>query len=229
MLRSALAKIGLGFFLFGTLFAAVGGALGYGAHRDWSAWPKTEAVVSRIEWDDDTAYPFFRFTAGGRVIEVRGSVGSKPPSYTEGERVQVAYDPKTLAKVTTRGQMFLFMAVFGGIGLLFAGIGGGMLFFSVRRWRRSERARREGEPGWADILEVRLDRSVRVNGRSPWVIEVEWTDPMGAKHLFKTEELWADPTPSLPADGRLPVRVIAGAPEHHWIDLSALARPPTAL
>lgn len=232
MFRSIRFKIGLGLLPVGLLFAAAGG--GMGGYMLWQheTWPKVDAeVVALVRCGGNRAVtcPVFRYTPlGGRgPVEVTASGGSNPPAFRVGEHVPLAVDPADPERIAVRSEALLLIGIFGGIGGLIALGGAGLLFVSIRAWRRAKLAQETGEESWAAIRRVRHKTEWKVNGRSPWVIELDWTAPDGTQHAFHTEDLWVDPSPSLPADGRLPVRVVLSDPANlHWVDLSPLGRGP---
>ncbi|MBA1275750.1 hypothetical protein [Stutzerimonas azotifigens] len=52
-----------------------------------------------------------------------------------------------------------------------------------------------GQPVEAEILEVRLNPSLVVNGRSPWKIVAQWQNPETQKlHIFNSDNIWFDPS-----------------------------------
>lgn len=58
----------------------------------------------------------------------------------------------------------------GGIGGLFAMIGGGLALFGLNRLHKISTLWRSGEEAVGRIEHVERNRSVRVNGKSPWVV-----------------------------------------------------------
>ncbi len=88
---------------------------------------------------DGAYFPVVRFRARtGETVEFRSSVGSKPPSYDQGETVTVLYDESDPYRAEIDSFFTLwFGVIFSGlIGLFFAGAG------ATYWWRRIARARR---------------------------------------------------------------------------------------
>lgn len=76
--------------------------------------------------DRPMAYPVVGFrSADGEARTFRDSTGSNPPSYRVGERVEVLYhaDSPEDARINGFASLWLLPLVFGGIGLVAAGIG----------------------------------------------------------------------------------------------------------
>ncbi|WP_229844606.1 DUF3592 domain-containing protein [Streptomyces cinnamoneus] len=86
--------------------------------------------------DQSVAYPVVEFTsADGTPRKFRDSAGSNPPSYEVGEHVEVLYRPDSPEDARIKGFISLWLAplIFGGIGLLFMGIGTVIALVTRRR------------------------------------------------------------------------------------------------
>ncbi len=85
-------------------------------------------LISSIDSDGDTVYyPRVRFrTQAGGMQEFTGSVGSRPAAFDVGEGVRVLYDPERPgdARIDTFFQLWFLPLLLGGMGIIFAGIGG---------------------------------------------------------------------------------------------------------
>lgn len=220
--------IGIFFFAFGMLFAGIGG---------WHFVSKLDLVASgvraqgtvvslesRYNSDSGTTYrPVVEFTdAKGTLHRFTGGVGSKPAAYSRGEQVEVIYDPALpgQAIVNSFTERFLFPLAFGGFGLLFAGIGGGILGYRWHRRRVIDRLRQSGLPISAEFLECYRDNRVKVNGRSPWRVVGQATHPATGKLTsFKSDALWVDPSDQLQGKD-LRVLVDPAKPKRYFVDLS---------
>ncbi|MFF7656746.1 DUF3592 domain-containing protein [Streptomyces sp. NPDC007983] len=132
------------FLVIGLIFAGVSVSFLTDAKR-------AQGTVVALEWRNDSsgasrkatqsnkpaAYPVVEFTsADGTSRTFRSSTGSNPPSYDEGERVEVLYraDSPGDARINGFVSLWLLPLVFGGLGLLITGIGTGI---AVARRRRS--------------------------------------------------------------------------------------------
>ncbi|MCX3060842.1 DUF3592 domain-containing protein [Streptomyces beihaiensis] len=83
-------------------------------------------------------YPVVRFTPdGGKPVEFRSSTGTNSPSYGLGDQVDVLYkaDSPKDAKINSFLTLWLGPLVLGGIGLVFGGIGTGILIGRRRNGR----------------------------------------------------------------------------------------------
>jgi hypothetical protein len=130
-----------GMIAFGSLFLVIGLVLAGVSVSFLTDAEKARGTVVALEWRNDSvgtssrrvrsndkpaAYPVVEFTpTDGAPRTFRSSTGSNPPSYEEGDRVEVLYraDSPDDAEINGFASLWLLPLVFGGIGLLFAGIG----------------------------------------------------------------------------------------------------------
>ncbi|MFH8789208.1 DUF3592 domain-containing protein [Streptomyces roseoverticillatus] len=101
-------------------------------------WREDHGGGSRTAHADDApaAYPVVEFTsADGTLRKFRDSAGSNPPSYEVGEQVEVLYRPGSPEDARIKGflSLWLMPLIFGGIGLVFTGIGTGFALAARRR------------------------------------------------------------------------------------------------
>lgn len=149
--RGAGRWIAFGAIAFGSLFLVVGLILAGVSVSFLADAERTQGTVVALEWrndhdgasrkkrgnDEPAAYPVVEFaSADGTPRTFRSSTGSNPPSYEEGERVEVLYraDSPEDARINGFASLWLLPLIFGGIGLVIAGIGTG---FAMARRRRS--------------------------------------------------------------------------------------------
>ncbi|MFI5772097.1 DUF3592 domain-containing protein [Streptomyces sp. NPDC051658] len=138
--RGARWWITFGTITFGTLFLVVGLILAGVSASFLTDAERAPGTVVALEWRNDhngasrkkresdrpVAYPVVEFTsADGTPRTFRSSTGSNPPSYEQGERVEVLYrsDSPEDARINGFASLWLLPLIFGGIGLVIAGIG----------------------------------------------------------------------------------------------------------
>ncbi|MFG2724587.1 DUF3592 domain-containing protein [Streptomyces canus] len=140
-----------GVIAFGSLFLVIGLVLAGVSVSFLTDAEKARGTVVALEWRNDSvgtssrkvrsqdkpaAYPVVEFTpADGAPRTFRSSTGSNPPSYEEGDRVEVLYraDSPDDAEINGFASLWLLPLVFGGLGLLFAGIGTAVAVVGRRR------------------------------------------------------------------------------------------------
>jgi len=122
---------------------------------------------------------------------------------------------------TGSGDVRILPLIFGGIGLLFLLSG---LAVAVARLHRRLRARRIVNAGYyvtAEVADLRVNFSVQVNGRSPYVMECHYQDPeTGVLHVFDSRPLYYCPAELI---GK-PVRVYVeeGNFGHYYVDADSI-------
>ncbi|MFJ8949087.1 DUF3592 domain-containing protein [Streptomyces sp. NPDC102340] len=140
----------LGVSAFGAIFLVVGLILAWSSVSLLREADRTTGRVVALKWrdadigtsrksrnrDEPSAYPVVEFAAAdGTPYTFRSSTGSNPPSYEEGERVEVLYradDPED-AQINGFLSLWLLPLIFGGIGLIAAAVATGIAVFGRQR------------------------------------------------------------------------------------------------
>ncbi|MEU6594486.1 DUF3592 domain-containing protein [Streptomyces sp. NPDC046881] len=148
--RRARRWITFGAIAFGVLFLVIGLILAGMSASFLTDAERVRGTVVALEWRDDhsgvshrkrahdgpVAYPVVEFTAAdGTRQTFRDSTGSNPPAYERGERVEVLYraDSPEDARINGFASLWLLPLIFGGLGLLCAGIGTVVALVTRRR------------------------------------------------------------------------------------------------
>lgn len=169
-------------------------------------------------------YPEVEFKASnGSVVHVTGSTGSKPPAYSRGEHVTVMYqsDNPESARIDSFSENWLGVLILGGIGLVFALIGGGMIGATLRtgnsnRWLATNGMRVQAK------FEGVESGNVQVNGRDSYRLKCQWQHPVTQKvYIFHSARVWFDPAPFVKRD-TLDVLVDMDNPKRYQVDTSFL-------
>jgi hypothetical protein len=90
-----------------------------------------QLVFSQGSEDGGGYSPVYQFkTLEGQDIMVQDSLSSNPPGFKVGQEIQVLYDPENPRKARIKKWMNLYFmpVLFGGLGLIFGGVGIGLLF-----------------------------------------------------------------------------------------------------
>ncbi len=211
----------------GLLFAGIGGAFYLADQALEAKGGRANGTVIALnrhrDSDGDTMYqPEVEFRdRNGTQHRFVSSISSSSPGVSRGESVGVIYDPDAPgdAKIDSFMQRYFFPLMFGGIGSVFALIGTGFLW---SYWRRREVISDLKERGLrieARFTRSYIDRSIQINGRSPYRVEAQATHPATGKLTsFRSEPIWLELTPIL-AGKTVPVLVDMQDPEDHYIDL----------
>jgi hypothetical protein len=231
-----LVRFGWGALLIGLLVLAVAG---YWANRVQGFVTRAEVASGRVvdlerSYSHDSNghesvvfHPVVSFQpVSGAERTFRGTTGTNPPAYDVGEVVEVLYDPARPADASIRATFEVWGGpiIVGGLGTVFALIGGGMLLGQRAAARRAEELRLHGTRVQATFQAVELNTSLRVNGSHPWRIACQWLDPTtGMVHLFRSANLWFDPAPYV-HQKELTVFVDRRNPKRHLVDVSFLPK-----
>ncbi len=190
----------------------------------------TGTVVELLEVRDkddgsSTWKPVVRFTAGnGRDITFAASFSSKPAPYGVGEGVEVLYladDPQE-ARIKGFSSLWLGTSILGGMGLVFAGIGGGILLGTKAGEKKKHYLMAYGNAIETEVQGVERNTSLEINGKHPWYITSQWHDPRSnTLRIFHSENLWFDPTKFVTRK-KVTVLVDPNNPKRYHMDISFL-------
>lgn len=185
-----------------------------------------ELIASRS--DKSTTYrPVVSFTTNdGKKIEYNSLVGSNPPSYHEGETVEIFYDPVNPHDASINGfaSLWLGTLILGIIGTVFFLIGFFIILFGKMKQKRIEDLKFNGKQITTKFDNVALNTSYKVNGRSPFVIYSQWLNPSTNElHLFKSENIWFDPANYIQTE-EIKVLIDPVNPKKYYMDISFLPK-----
>ena len=192
------------FLIIGVLML-LGSLLSWNSTRRFIANADTTQgrVIELIEVHDEddgsiTYKPVVTYeAANGRSITFTASFSSKPAPYDVGENVEVLYAPDNPhdARIRGFGSLWLGPTILGGLGVVFAGVGGGMLLARRSGERKKNFLMAYGNAIQTDFQGVERNTSLEVNGKNPWRVTSQWLDPASNKlRVFHSENLWFDPT-----------------------------------
>src|SRR5262245_53982730 len=171
-------------------------------------------------------YPVVSFKVAGRPVEIKGQIGSKPAAHAVNDAVTVCYRPHDPehALIGTFRELYLIATILSGIGAVLVGIGGGFLWVPGWLRRKRERIIAEGISAQAKVVDIFIDRSLRVNGRSPWVIVAEFQDPITGETIrCKSHYLWEAPDGQYRVGGPVTVFYLPDRPQKCAFQLDKLS------
>jgi len=79
------------------------------------------------------------------------------------------------------------------MGMIFFGIGYGVLSYTKKRKEDIEWLKMYGRKIETDFVKVEMNRYISINKRHPYIIFTEYKGS-GATHIFRSENIWHDPT-----------------------------------
>lgn len=172
-----------------------------------------------------TYRPVVEFTsAAGKRIEFTSNVGSNPPAHRVGESVTVLYDPTDpyQARIKSFFSLWFGFLMVLILGAVFSAIGFSMIAVRVKSRKQAEWLRRNGRRLKTTFTGVELNQSLRVNGRSPYHILSQSTDPASnTVRVFKSENIWFDPSEYIHRE-TIDVLVDPGDSQKYVMDISFL-------
>lgn len=112
----------------------------------------------------------------------------------------------------------IFLSVYGSMGLIFLAIGLVFLVIKIRRKQRCNRLLQSGSYIMAEIVETKINYNVRINGKSPYVVECQYWDMAGNVHIFKSRCLYFNPE-SLFKDRMVRVYVEGDNYKNYYVDI----------
>jgi len=174
---------------------------------------------------DYTYAPVVKFeTKDGSLIEFQSSTSSNPPSYAEGETIEVLYQKSSPHDAKIKGFFSLWglSMILGIIGSVFSLIGLGMVFAGIKKSQRIKGLKQSGTRISAEVQSVGRNASLEVNGRNPYQIVAQWQNPTTTKiHIFKSENIWFDPEEHIKGD-TIEVLIDQSNPKIYHVDTSFL-------
>ena len=150
-------------------------------------------------------------------------------SMREGDAVQIYTVPGRPDEPRSKAGDTMLTALLCGLGGLFALVGLILVIRQTLRRSRDARLKETGQRVYADYVQTKYLYLLRINGRSPYVIECSWTDRETQKtYRFQSEYLFDDPKPALERKGvrTIPVYIDPARPERYAMDLSGILDQP---
>lgn len=221
-------------WLFGGIFGGLGlifALIGFGwiisnASFESSAEQTKGTVIEimRMHDSDGVQYkPIVQFRDGSGIQrEFTSSVSTSWQAYHKGETVDVLYDPENSneALIDSSAERYFLPGIFAGVGSLFAAIGGGFIFWRVRRIQTVVKLFRDGQRIEADFVSCELDTSVRINGRSPFRVSAQAKHPAtGMLASFLSDPIWLNLSEELRGK-KIPVLIDPSDPDAQYVDLT---------
>ena len=143
-----------------------------------------------------------------------------------GDTVRVRYlkeDPFQ-ARIDTFIQLWFFPLIFGGLGFLFGMVGSVLMLTVLWSARKEKWLLENGQIVMADIQEIVIDRSIRLNGRHPYRILCQWHDSKdNTVFSFKSKAIWFNPEKFIHQKA-IAVRIDPNDPRRHLVDTHFLPK-----
>lgn len=191
--------VGLGFIAFGSIFASVGGFLGY---RDFEFHTMkvldSKGIVighqSSTDSDNDTTYTvdFTYKDQAEHKYSGRSSVSwSIYSNIQDGQAIDVQYlaNAPDVYRLPNDPSSLILGIAFSGIGWLIIFIGGALLIVGFRQGFWINKLIGGGLVTTGTILRIEINTHVEINERHPRFLIYEYTDSHGTTHQGKSNYL----------------------------------------
>lgn len=128
---------------------------------------------------------------------------------------------RVVGEESINGNAMVFRAAFGGLGVVLLAAGVLCLILEVRTRRRNNRLLNSGQYVLAEISEITMNYSIRINSRHPYIVKCRYQDMNGVVHVFKSRNLNFDPAPIL-RDQMVRVYVDGDDFRHYYMDIDSI-------
>ncbi|MBK5142975.1 DUF3592 domain-containing protein [Budviciaceae bacterium BWR-B9] len=183
------------FTLTGLLLLSLAGYVGYSAYSLEGNGTKTTGTIIAL----NGTHPVVRFvTEEGERVTFESSFGSSSYKEQLGNDIDVVYRPDAPQQAELGGffSQYLVPIILGIMGLVFTLIGIIPALVIRSRGKKKIRLLHQGRPIKALITDVELNRSIEINGRSPFRIVCQWRNTLANElYIFTSENIYFDPRP----------------------------------
>ena len=116
---------------------------------------------------------------------------------------------------------FMVGLIFGGIGAIFLILGIIFLIVELCKKKRSDALLASGHYVLGEVVDIAANINVNVNGRYPYYIVVQYIDPHGVRHIFKSPSLRIFRDPEL-LGKKVKVYVENDNFKHYYVDVDEI-------
>lgn len=119
------------------------------------------------------------------------------------------------------GDGLMIGLIFGGIGSIFLILGIVFLVLEFRRKKRADALLASGRYVWGEVVDIAANVNVNVNGRHPYYMIVQYIDPYGVRHIFKSPSLRIFRDPALMGK-QVKVYIENDSYKHYYVDVDGI-------
>lgn len=180
--------------LVGSIFAVVGGVMLWNEWRYRNEGAEANATVvrkytGRTSKGNTTYHVAYEFTTpdGYNISDTDEVDSSTWGGVQEGGKIRVRYLPATPEKSDIPDSSDVWMpTIFGGVGVVFGGIGGVLFFKGLNRARTIARLVRDGIRTEGTVVAVQ-ESSITINRVRQWEVRYTFQDHVGQMHESSSE------------------------------------------
>ena len=126
-----------------------------------------------------------------------------------------------LAALLRDSDAFMVGLIFGGIGAIFLILGIIFLIVELCKKKRSDALLASGHYILGEVVDIAANINVNVNGRYPYHIIVQYIDPHGVRHIFRSPVLRIFRDPEL-LGKKVKVYVENDNFKHYYVDVDEI-------
>ena len=126
-----------------------------------------------------------------------------------------------LAALLRDSDAFMVGLIFGGIGAIFLILGIIFLIVELCKKKRSDALLASGHYILGEVVDIAANINVNVNGRYPYHIVVQYIDPHGVRHIFRSPGLRIFRDPEL-LGKKVKVYVENDNFKHYYVDVDEI-------
>ena len=126
-----------------------------------------------------------------------------------------------LAALLRDSDAFMVGLIFGGIGAIFLILGIIFLIVELCKKKRSDALLASGHYVLGEVVDIAANINVNVNGRYPYHIIVQYIDPHGVRHIFRSPGLRIFRDPEL-LGKKVKVYVENDNFKHYYVDVDEI-------
>lgn len=108
----------------------------------------------------------------------------------EGKTIKIYYNKDNPGKIKTKGSSMVLSIILGVIGGVFLLVG---IILVIVFMPRNKKVKEYGIRYEADIINITMNRNVRVNGRHPYIVDCQVVDAFtGVTSLYRSKNIYED-------------------------------------
>ena len=180
----------------------------------------TDVYVSRDSDGDTTRDVYVAFEVNGEEYSGHSSYSSS--GMREGQDITIYYNPNNPNDFKVGGEVAFITIIFGILGGVFFLIGVIPVVFDIFKNKGDQKLIQDGTLVHANIDEIRINPNVSVNGFNPYVIECSYKDTSGGLYIFKSKNLYFNPSNLLDNQSTIDVYLDMEDPKKYFVDTREL-------
>lgn len=133
----------------------------------------------------------------------------------EGKTIKVYYNKDNPGKIKTKGSSMVISVILGVVGGVFLLVG---IILVIVFMPRNKKIKQYGNRYEADIINITVNRNVRVNGRHPYIVDCQVADAFtGVTSLYRSKNIYEDI--NVYGIVKVPVYVDPKNPSKYYVDI----------